>query len=140
MYVLHLHWRPPAAPSEAGEVIVWVENGTLKQPRKRKITVKTKPPPFDDIPAALLDAIAAAGLDDAETRPIEITLLLPTGAYGPRPSPQLQHGWTLSDDNDPPVLSPWKISGLSFSPQDGFTLLTNLPSASCLRLATTKQP
>ncbi len=62
MYVLHLHWRPPPAPSDTGEIVVWVENGTLKQPRKRKITATTKPYPFDDIPDALLDAIAAAPL------------------------------------------------------------------------------
>ena len=71
MYVLHLHWRPPAAPSEAGEIIVWVENGTLKQPRKRKITAKPKPYPFGDIPDALLDVIVAAGLDNVETHPAE---------------------------------------------------------------------
>ncbi len=130
MQVLHVHWRPPRSPAESGEVVLWAENGLLPAPRKRGGRIsqkKPKPHPFDDIPASLERVMAAIGLAEATTNTTDITLLLPTGKYGPQPSPQLQHDWDLSDDDGAPVLAPWQITGISLSPLQGVIFLTNLP-------------
>jgi SNF2 family DNA or RNA helicase len=131
MQVLHIHWRPPASPAQSGEIVVWAENGLLPAPaptkQKGRISQKPKPHPFDDIPASLERVLAATGLDEAAANTTDLTLLLPTGKYGPQPSPQLQHDWDLSDDEGAPVLALWEISGISLSPQQGFSFLTYLP-------------
>ncbi|MEM7344010.1 MAG: DEAD/DEAH box helicase [Chloroflexota bacterium] len=129
MYALHLHWRPPATPTQIAEIILWAENGTGQRPRKRKVTVKAKPHPYSEMPDVVFDLLETVGLGDTKLRPKETVLQLPTGAYGPRPSPILQHSWSLSNDDFRPVLSPWKIKGLSLTPEEGFDLLTHLPSS-----------
>jgi SNF2 family DNA or RNA helicase len=129
MQLLHIHWRPPTSPVESGEVVLWAENGLLPPPKKQRGRPSQKPKahPFDDIPASLERLLKATGLAEAATNTTDLTLLLPTGKYGPRPSPQLQHDWEVSDDDGAPRLAPWQITGIALSPQQGFTFLTHLP-------------
>ncbi|MEW5956146.1 MAG: DEAD/DEAH box helicase [Chloroflexota bacterium] len=129
MQVLHVHWRPPTSPDEVGEVVIWAENGLLPAPPKRKgrLSQRPTPHPFDDISDSLTRLLAAAGLDQAAVNTTDLTLLLPSGKYGPQPSPQLQHDWDLSDDQAAPELAPWQITGISLSPQQGCIFLTRLP-------------
>ncbi len=122
MQLLHLHWQPPASPAEPGRLILWAENGLLPAPKKLRgrPSRKPKPHPFTEPPEHL------GGLIAQPAPTVTFLLLLPTGRYGPRPAPQLQHGWDLSDDNTPPALAPWIITGLALSPLQGFHLLTRL--------------
>lgn len=131
MQVLHLHWQPPTTPAEAGNLVVWAEDASLPAPKKYRASKKpkAKPHPFAHISDALIEVVTATGVGHDVQREVEIVLLLPTGRYGPRPSPQLRHGWDLSDGDDPPSLVPWQINGLSLPPQAGVTLLANLPAA-----------
>ncbi len=130
MQLLHIHWRPPTSPAESGEVVVWTENGLLPAPTKQRGRPSKKPKahPFDDIPASLERLLERTGLDGAAANTTDLTLLLPSGKYGPQPSPQLRHDWDVSDDQSPPRLAPWQITGVSLSPQQGFLFLTRLPA------------
>ncbi len=129
MYVLHAHWRPPTSPADSGDVVLWAENGLLPAPAKLRgrPSQKPKPHPFDDIPASLERLLATLELVQAVENLTEITLLLPTGRYGPQPSPYLQPDWALSEDDGPPGLAPWQITGISLPPPQAFIFLTGLP-------------
>ena len=59
--------------------------------------------------------------------PRTATLRLPTTRSGPRPSPGLIHTWELDEDT-PPFLAPWLVSGLWLSHADAWHLLLELPS------------
>lgn len=128
MQVFHTHWRPPATAGDSGAVLVWAEDATRPAPAKQRAAgKKPKPHPFAGVPEVLRQMLAATGLNPAAEKTATLTLLLPGGKYGPRPSPQLQHGWMLDDDDEPPLLSPWQIEAITLSPLAGFTFLNNLP-------------
>ncbi len=130
MQVLHTHWRPPTTPADSGTLLLWIEDAARPQPRKQRGKPPKKPRPkahpFAHVTDTLTQVVAAAGLSDPLPT-TTLTLLLPSGLYGPHASPQLQHGWTLADDDAPPTLAPWKIEALTLTPVQGFTFLTRLP-------------
>jgi len=133
MQVLHVHWRPPTRPDEAGNIILWTEDATLPAPRKRRGRAskkpRPKPHPFAKISDGASMMLEATGLEPEADGLAEVVFYLPTGTYGPRPSPQLRHSWDLAGDEGPTTLAPWKIEGISLSPQQGMTFLTNLPTS-----------
>ena len=134
MQVLHFHWRPPTTPSETGQIVVWAENGLGPAPRKRALSKKPKanPHPFAQLPESVRVLLKQVGLAEMERHPAKIVLQLPTGQYGPRPSPQLQHQWELSDDDTAPRLAPWQIMGIPLPVEAGSQVLATLPDRDSL--------
>ncbi|MEM7028563.1 MAG: DEAD/DEAH box helicase [Chloroflexota bacterium] len=127
MQVLHCHWHPPTNPNEMGQVIIWAETGLGTVPRKRKLSKnpKMKSHPFAEPSENLRPLLNDVGLTDKKLASAEIVLQLPTGQYGPHPSPQLRPDWTIVDQSTP-ILAPWQIKGLSLSVETGHRLLTTL--------------
>ena len=144
MYVLHAHWQPPATPAERGRVFFWAETSAATPPRARRGQAappdgKTRLHPFCAAAGEVLDLLAhlpaqGSPAGDGETVSAAepgtsgspLTLLLPTLDYGPRPSPQLVHEWTLPEDA-PAALAAWQIAGVWLSDRRAFELLAGLP-------------
>jgi len=61
-----------------------------------------------------------------DSKEYQVTLHLPATRSGPIPSPELIHSWDL-DDETPPFLAPFTISGLWLAPSKAFSVLANLP-------------
>jgi SNF2 family DNA or RNA helicase len=71
----------------------------------------------------LQDLERALARKGAERR---VTLRLPSTRSGPRPAPGLIHAWDLDDDT-PPSLAPWVVSGWWLAPAEACGLLLELP-------------
>jgi SNF2 family DNA or RNA helicase len=82
------------------------------------LAAKPKPRshPFCAAPDTVAAALGWKGDEGA------LTLRLPTTRTGPRPSPLLTHAWDLDEDT-PPFLAPWTVSGLRLSPAEACHLL-----------------
>ncbi|MCB0192355.1 MAG: DEAD/DEAH box helicase [Anaerolineae bacterium] len=128
MHVLHAHWHYPTLPTDEAGVLFWAENSeadlnTAAKGRKRK----GNPHPFCIDTETVRDLFKALKITTPADQFNVITLLLPSIGSNPQPSPQLIHDWEL-DDNKPPVLSPWLVTGLWLSPVEAFRVLLNLPA------------
>lgn len=126
MLVLHVHWSQPRASGIEGKVVLWAETSEVELPRRGGPAASGSLPkkwvpkehPYCAERAVLREVMQQAGHDD------EIVLRLPTTRRGPLPSPRLPHTWEL--DQEPAVLLPWKIRGISFSGKEAFLLVLNL--------------
>lgn len=122
MLVLHAHWQPPLSPADRGGVLFWAETSDAPPPRKQTRLEKNPTPkehPFCAPPTALHQITPDA-------RPGQATLFLPTTRTGPQPSPGLLHDWDL-DEETPPKLTPWRVSGLWLPAASSLQLLVSLP-------------
>lgn len=131
MLVLHSHWQPPRSPAEAGGLLFWAETSAAPPPVRTKGRLARKPRPRDHPFCAAPDAWprpAAPGQPLAQSRPGQVTLQLPSTRTGPLPSPGLLHDWEL-DEETPPFLVPWRVSGLWLPAAPALLLLTGLPGS-----------
>jgi superfamily II DNA or RNA helicase len=126
MFVLHAHWEAPRAPAEKGGVLFWAETSDGNPPpwQRGRLSQSPRPKahPFCAPWTAVQRFLNQAG-DERTT-----ILRLPTTRSGPQPSPTLVHTWQL-DEETPPFLAPWIISGLWLSPVEAFQVLLDPPSS-----------
>ena len=106
-------------------MLFWAETTEAPAPKWQRGQLpknpKPKPHPFCAPQQTLEMALAWKG--DARTT----TLRLPTTRSGPRPSPFLRPPWELDEDT-PPFLTPWLVSGLWLPPAEAWHRLLELPS------------
>jgi len=135
MWVLHSHWQPPESPADPGGVLFWAETTDAPEPATKRGRRPAKPQPATARAAAhpfcasadiVRGILAALGYRGGDT-PAQAVLSLPSTRYGPQPSPQLYHDWSLEDPGDP-YLAPWQIDGLRLPSADAFPILTYLPA------------
>ncbi|PKO22376.1 MAG: ATP-dependent helicase [Chloroflexi bacterium HGW-Chloroflexi-1] len=130
MWVLHSHWQPPESPADPGGVLFWAETTDAPQPMAKRGRRAAKPRPAAHPFCASADVVrgilAALGYRSGDT-PAQAILALPATRYGPQPSPQLYHDWSLDDPGEL-FLAPWQIEGLYLPIADAFPVLAHLPS------------
>ena len=130
MQVLHCHWLPPTTPSDPGGVLFWAETTEGDAPRARRgrppSSERPRPHPFCAPALQTRRLLASLGHEPPAAQAQEVVLLLPTGRFGPQPSPQLLHGWELDADEEL-KLAPWRISGVWLPIADAFAVLNDLP-------------
>ena len=140
MLVLHAHWQPPATIELNGAVLFWSEtsDAAIEQPARRARS--PRPPTAQSLTPSTSAAAShpfCAPRSESEAalrtlgwggggRTVSATLLLPTSAGVPRPSPQLVHDWTL-DLRKPPALAAWQVQGLLLPPAAAVAVLLALP-------------
>ena len=129
MLVLHAHWQPPRSPAGRGGMFFWAETSDAPPPPRQRGRLAKNPKPKDHpfcAPPIALHQVAGLELDQAAVWPGQATLLLPTTRSGPQPSPGLLHDWEL-DEETPPILAPWRVSGLWLPPALSMQVLADLP-------------
>ncbi len=127
MYVLHVHWQPPATPAEMGGVLLWAESASFTPTKVERRGRKPPLHPFcaDDKTIHQLLHQLTGVITTGKTG--QVTLLVPTTQWGPLPSPHLLHDWAV--DARSPTLAAWQIPGLWLTPATALALLMKLPSA-----------
>lgn len=125
MHLLHTHWQPPQNPTDPGGMLFWTEmtEGPALPWQRGYLSKNPKPKPHPFCAPQQILETALGWKGDARTT----TLRLPTTRSGPRPSPGLLHPWELDEDT-PPFLAPWLVSGLWLPPADAWHLLLELPA------------
>ena len=119
LLVLHTHWNGGDHP----RLLLWAEDSSAPRPPARKrsaATPRARAHPFCATPArlqAVLEGTTGLGKGKAE-------LTLPSGRFGPLPSPDLVHDWDLAEA-EPPRLAEWVVSGLMVPPADVPELLSS---------------
>lgn len=128
MHTLHTQWIPPTKPADTGSIFFWAETSDLPQLEKIDRRKKSaRPHPFAtsaDVTAMLLRSHVSAYASGGEDLDV---LRLPSGKYGPLPSPQLIHEWEISDTGKV-NLRPWAVEGMTVDPHEAFMVLMALPS------------
>ena len=129
MLVLHTHWQAPPTPADTGGVVFWGETSQGDQPdwQRGRLPKKPKPKghPFCAALPEVHQALMSAGsLSGAKER--KITLRLPSTRSGPVPSTRLAHAWEL-DEQTPPFLAPWIITGFHLAPVEALDILLQVP-------------
>jgi SNF2 family DNA or RNA helicase len=128
--VLHSHWQPPTTPSDPGGVLFWAETTEAPAPQSRRGRQAAKPRPqphlFISTPQEAQAILVALGHATLIGHLNEATILLPTTRFGPHPSPQLLHSWSLTDEAAP-TLAPWQVTGIRLPAADALTVLASLP-------------
>lgn len=146
MHVLHCHFRPERGAGTPARLILWAEAAQGPPPPAIDLrSRRPRPHPFaapDEALAALLGPLWGTGDlwdgRDSElvgraspqagslgARAARVLLRLPTGRFGPLPSPGLLQSWDL--DPGAPRLRDWTVEGLAFGPAEGLGLLLALP-------------
>jgi len=129
MWVLHTHWQPPRQSANTGGIFFWVEDSEFPEPEHLKGSLpkhhKPKDHPFSLTSEEIRQRIGS-GTPLEDSQEYQVTLHLPATRSGPIPSPELIHSWDL-DDETPPFLAPFTISGLWLAPSKAFSVLANLP-------------
>lgn len=129
MHVLHAHWHFPTTPTETGGMLWWAETATTEAvPKKGRRSRAAPPHPFCADPTVVKQLLGTLVRAVPGSQANWLTLLLPTTAARPQPSPQLLHDWDIDPDG-PMVLSPWVVAGGWLSLGDAFDVLANLPDA-----------
>ncbi|GAB4529205.1 MAG: DEAD/DEAH box helicase [Anaerolineae bacterium] len=134
MLVLHAHWQPPHSPTDKGGILFWAETSEAEAPPHRRGRIARNPKPRDHpfcLSPDLIGQISELSIQQAETRPGQATLRLPTTRSGPQPSSFLLHDWDL-DEETPPFLAPWHIHGLWLPASTALLTLVGLPGADAL--------
>jgi hypothetical protein len=110
-------------------MLFWAEDSDIATPTgsNKKRSKATPPHPFCAAPEAVKQRLHPFQADMADHQINWITLLLPTTATAPQPSPQLLHDWDM-DESPPETLTAWVVAGVWLSPLDAFDLLTRLPA------------
>jgi len=135
MNVIHTHWQPPTSPNENGALLFWLETAALPQLEKQdRRTKKVRVHPFC-LPASETETLLCQQFDlnYIETRDMlaDAELRLPTGHFGPLPSPQLIHNWDLGT-KQAPLLRPWQISGVELPLDIAYRVLMALPQTTMI--------
>ncbi len=122
--LLHLHWQPINIAKQQGRLMVWVEDGTGPAPLKRR--GRANKHPFATLPPSLKELLGQVGLKFTLSRSITLRLELPTGVYGPQPSPELIHHWDLVEGDTPTQPDTWRIEAVSLTPTQAMSFLLGL--------------
>lgn len=125
MFHLHVHWQPPVSPSDSGGILFWAETSQAPPPPWQRGRLARNPKPKLHPFCASLQTLERALTPAGEER--MATLRLPSTRTGPRPAPGLIHSWDLDEDT-PPFLAPWIVSGMWLPPADAWNLLLELPT------------
>ncbi len=124
MQVLHAHWLPPFQPGMQAGMIFWAET-TKTPPIKKKIYhKKVQKHPFVGTGSSVKSLIEKLINRKLEAKYETLTLWLPTGEFGPQPSPLLLHDW--EGMNEPFMLAQWQIRGMWLPAVDAFGVLMAL--------------
>lgn len=130
VWVLHSHWSPPATPSDLEEILFWAETTEAPSPQVLRGRPSGKPQPCPhpfSAPAPVIERLLhTLGHRELKGCPRQAVLLLPATRFGPQPSPQLVHDWTLEDES-PRHLAPWQVEGVAVPAPDAFIALAYLP-------------
>ncbi|GIV79190.1 MAG: helicase [Litorilinea sp.] len=128
MFVLHVHWQPPASPDKNGRLIFWAEHAqTTPEPADRRVR-RARPHPFAATAGQVRALLARLTGLDPDGQAQTLTLQLPTGRRGPTPSPGLLHDWPQEDTRAGLSLRPWEIPGFAPAPADACFQLLRLPA------------
>ena len=130
MWVLHSHWEPPVMPNDPGGVLFWAETTDAPEPKlkrgRQSYRPRPRPHPFCAVAQTVQNLLETLGHEGPPSQPGSVILRLPSSRFGPQPSPQLLHDWSL-DDEEPPRLAPWQVEGLWLPATDAFLILAHLP-------------
>ena len=108
-------------------MLFWAEDATRPPPTRYRKAQGTRPHPFCADAEAQRDLFRSLEIPPPKTQGTA-ALWLPSGRWGPLPSPGLQHEWSL-EDAKPPALMRWELAGFSATPLQAFTVLNRLPGA-----------
>jgi SNF2 family DNA or RNA helicase len=125
MLHLHSHWQAPLSPHDPAGVLFWAEMSDGPPPAWQRGRLPKAPKPRAHPFCAPLQALEYALRTQGEER--SLTLRLPSTRTGPRPAPGLIHSWDLDEDM-PPFLAPWSVTGLWLPPAEALQLLLELPA------------
>ena len=135
MLVLHALWNP--REEGEGELLLWGEDSDRPyRPIRRNSAREEKLHPLMCSPARLKEMIGrwrrASSPESAEfqARPVGFTLLLPTEAGFPIPSPELPSERPVRDGGDASTLEllPWHVKGLRLPVPEAAEFLALLPA------------
>ena len=119
MLVIHGVWSCPA------RLYLWAEDSSSFQPPRRGRPPRTLRHQFACDSARLRETAAGlAGLTSEDLGVGEATLLLPSLATQPLPSPEFPHH---EQPGGPPELKAWRVPVVSLEPADALDVLLSLP-------------
>jgi SNF2 family DNA or RNA helicase len=110
-------------------MLFWTETSEAVMPLKKRgrRSKLAQPHPFCVAPEVTQQVLSSFDRKVQESQFNLVTLFLPTGKFGPHPSPRLVHDWDIDEDN-PLTLKQWVAAGAWLAPIDAFYLLTSLPA------------
>jgi SNF2 family DNA or RNA helicase len=106
-----------------GGLFLWAETADAPQPSRDRRKKSAQPHPFCAGTRELRELLEQIGWFGTHKADIT-TFQLPTGQFGPLPSPELIHDWELEDD--PPELMPWTVAGFHLEPYMALLFLSHL--------------
>jgi SNF2 family DNA or RNA helicase len=131
MLVLHAHWSLPGAGETAAGILFWAETSDIALPPRARGRPASRAAPREHAFCAPIEALRAWLTPlpyQAQGRPHDVVLWLPSVRGLPLPSPGLLHDWDIETAREP-ELRPWRVRGLWLPAEAAVSALISVPAA-----------